>query len=77
MHLSRVFRRWVGEGIGDYIHRLRIRAACEQMLLPDLPISEISLATALPTKATSPVLSTASPACPPQSSAPSYPGQRA
>lgn len=43
VHLSRVFRRWTGEGIGEYVHRLRIRAACEQMLLPDRPMAEISL----------------------------------
>lgn len=45
VHLSRVFRKWKGEGIGEYVHRLRIRAACEQMLVPEIPISEIGLAT--------------------------------
>jgi len=44
VHLSRVFRRFVGEGIGERVHRLRIRAACEQMLKPELPLAEISLA---------------------------------
>jgi AraC family transcriptional regulator len=45
VHLSRVFRRWRGEGIGEYVHRLRIRAACEQMLAPQRSLAEISLAT--------------------------------
>jgi AraC family transcriptional regulator len=44
VHLSRVFRRCVGEGIGEHVHRLRVRAACEQMLEPEIPIAEISLA---------------------------------
>jgi len=45
VHLSRVFRRCRGEGIGDYVHRLRIRAACEQMLAPQRSLTEISLET--------------------------------
>ena len=44
VHLSRVFRRWMGQGVGEYVHRLRIRAACEQMLHPEMPIAEIGLA---------------------------------
>ena len=44
VHLSRVFRRWMGQGIGEYVHRLRIRAACEQMLQSETPIAEIGLA---------------------------------
>jgi AraC family transcriptional regulator len=43
VHLSRVFRRCKGEGIGEYVHRLRIRAACEQMLTPQRSLAEISL----------------------------------
>jgi AraC family transcriptional regulator len=45
VHLSRVFRRCKGEGIGEYVHRLRIRAACEQMLTPQRSLAEIGLAT--------------------------------
>jgi AraC family transcriptional regulator len=45
VHLSRVFRRCEGEGIGEYVHRLRIRAACEQMLTPHRSLAEISLET--------------------------------
>lgn len=42
VHLSRVFRRCVGEGIGEHVHRLRVRAACEQMRTPEIAIAEIS-----------------------------------
>lgn len=45
VHLSRVFRRCTGEGIGEYVHRLRVRVACEQMLAPETTLAEISLAT--------------------------------
>lgn len=45
VHLSRVFRKCEGEGIGEYVHRLRIRAACEQMLAPQKSLAEIGLET--------------------------------
>jgi len=35
----------MGEGIGEYVHRMRVRAACEQMLAPQRSLAEISLAT--------------------------------
>jgi AraC family transcriptional regulator len=44
VHLSRVFRKCVGEGIGEYVHRLRVRAACEQILEPETSIAEVSVA---------------------------------
>src|SRR5882757_6370832 len=44
VHLSRVFRRRIGEGIGQHVHRLRVRAACEQMREPEASIAEISVA---------------------------------
>jgi len=44
VHLSRVFRKFVGEGIGEHVHRLRVRAACEQMREAETSIAEISLA---------------------------------
>ena len=44
VHLSRVFRRCLGEGIGEHIHRLRVRAACEQMRVSEITMAEISLA---------------------------------
>ncbi|HEY2456945.1 MAG TPA: helix-turn-helix transcriptional regulator, partial [Candidatus Acidoferrum sp.] len=42
---SRVFRRFVGEGIGEYVHRLRIRTACERLLSPEASMAEISMET--------------------------------
>lgn len=45
VHLSRVFRRFQKEGIGEYVHRLRTRTACLQLLNSKLSLSEISLAT--------------------------------
>lgn len=45
VHLSRVFRRCVGEGISEYVHRLRIRTACEQMLAPETSLAQLSFST--------------------------------
>ncbi len=45
VHLSRVFRRCVGEGIGERVHRLRIRTACERLLAPQVSLSELSFST--------------------------------
>ncbi len=45
VHLSRVFRRFQREGIGEYIHRLRARTAGTQLLHPELSLAEISLST--------------------------------
>ena len=45
VHLSRVFRHCVGMGLGEYIHRLRLREACERMLHQEQSICEISHAT--------------------------------
>ena len=42
VHLSRVFRRFAGKGIGEYVHRLRVREACERMLNPEASLAEIS-----------------------------------
>ena len=42
VHLSRVFRRCIGKGVSDYIHRLRVRSACEQMLAPGMSLAELS-----------------------------------
>jgi AraC family transcriptional regulator len=42
VHLSRVFRRCVGEGISEYVHRLRVRTACERMLAPHASLAELS-----------------------------------
>ncbi|MGA3090689.1 MAG: AraC family transcriptional regulator [Terriglobales bacterium] len=45
VYLSRVFRQHVGDGIGDYVRRLRVRAACEQMLRSEFSTAEISMET--------------------------------
>jgi AraC family transcriptional regulator len=45
VHLSRVFRRFQREGIGEYTRRLRVRASCRYLLDPELPLGEISLLT--------------------------------
>jgi AraC family transcriptional regulator len=45
VHLSRVFRRFQREGIGEYTRRLRIRASCRYLLGRELPLAEISLLT--------------------------------
>jgi len=42
VHLSRVFRKFTGTGIGEYVHRLRIREACERMLDPEQSLADIS-----------------------------------
>jgi AraC family transcriptional regulator len=42
VHLSRVFRRCVGEGLSEYVHRLRVRTACEQMLRPEASLADVS-----------------------------------
>jgi AraC family transcriptional regulator len=42
VHLSRVFRRVTGKGIGEYVHRLRIREGCERMLDPEHSLADIS-----------------------------------
>jgi AraC family transcriptional regulator len=43
VHLSRVFRRFQREGIGEYTHRLRVRASSRYLLDPQLSLSGISL----------------------------------
>jgi AraC family transcriptional regulator len=43
VHLSRVFRRFQREGIGEYTRRLRIRESCRYLLDCELPLTEISL----------------------------------
>jgi AraC family transcriptional regulator len=45
VHLSRVFRRFKGEGIGEYVHRLRARSAYEHLLNPEMSLAEISFTT--------------------------------
>jgi AraC family transcriptional regulator len=42
VHLSRVFRRCLKKGIGDYVHRLRVRQACERMFDVEASLADIS-----------------------------------
>lgn len=42
VHVSRVFRRFSGMGIGEYVHRLRVREACERMLGREASLADIS-----------------------------------
>jgi len=57
VHLSRVFRRFQREGIGEYTRRLRVRASCRYLLDPELPLAKSACSPASPTKATSPRIS--------------------
>jgi len=43
VHLSRVFRKYTGEGIGECVHRLRIKAACQRMLASEIRLAEIAV----------------------------------
>ncbi len=45
VHLSRIFRKCKREGIGRYVRRLRVRAACERMLTHDATLADISFDT--------------------------------
>jgi AraC family transcriptional regulator len=45
VHLSRVFRKCLGEGVGEYVRRLRIKAACKQMLAPRSNLAEVAMQT--------------------------------
>jgi AraC family transcriptional regulator len=44
VHLSREFRRRFGQTMGEYLHKLRIQAACKALEDPDSPLSDIALA---------------------------------
>ena len=44
VHLSREFRRRFGQSMGEYVHKLRIQAACEALEHPERPLTEIALA---------------------------------
>lgn len=43
-HLSKVFRRFHRQSIGDYVHGLRIQSACAQLSDPSLDLTAIALA---------------------------------
>jgi AraC family transcriptional regulator len=44
VHLARVFRRKFGCTIGEYVRRLRVEFARQQISLTEMPLSEIALA---------------------------------
>ena len=43
-HLARLFRRYYGCTIGEYLRRLRIEFACHALSTSDLPLAEIASA---------------------------------
>jgi AraC family transcriptional regulator len=44
VHLSKVFRQFYGESVGDYAHRLRVKYACRLLSNPEARLSEVALA---------------------------------
>jgi AraC family transcriptional regulator len=43
VHLSREFRRRFRQTIGEYVHKLRVQAACEALEDPERPLTDIAL----------------------------------
>jgi AraC family transcriptional regulator len=43
-HLSRVFRRQLGVPLGEYVHRLRVRYASEELCRPEARLAEVAAA---------------------------------
>jgi AraC family transcriptional regulator len=43
-HLSKVFRRFHHQTIGEYLHRLQVHYACNQLATPDLKLADVALA---------------------------------
>ncbi|HEX8736821.1 MAG TPA: AraC family transcriptional regulator [Pyrinomonadaceae bacterium] len=44
VHLARMFRKYYGCTIGEYVRRVRIENACRQMMTTEAPLAEIALA---------------------------------
>jgi AraC family transcriptional regulator len=44
-HLSRVFRQFHNQAIGDYLHDLRVQFACQQLADPNVALSAIAAAS--------------------------------
>jgi AraC family transcriptional regulator len=42
-HLSRVFRTVHGQTIGEYVHKLRVKYACEELALPENDLATVAL----------------------------------
>ena len=43
-HLTRVFRQFKRQGIGEYVHRLRVQFASRQLANPDIALADLALA---------------------------------
>jgi AraC family transcriptional regulator len=43
-HLARVFRRFYGCTLGDYVRKLRVEFACHRLTTSDTPLADIALA---------------------------------
>jgi AraC family transcriptional regulator len=42
-HLSRVFRRFYRQSLGEYANRLRVEAACRRMSEPNVRLADIAI----------------------------------
>ena len=45
VHLARIFRRLLNQTPGEYVQRLRVRYACEQLSQADCDIAEVAAAS--------------------------------
>jgi AraC family transcriptional regulator len=43
VHLAREFRRFFQCTMGEYVRRLRVESACQEIIKAELPLSEIAL----------------------------------
>ena len=43
-HLTRVFRQFKRQAVGEYVHRLRVQFACRQLANPDIGLADLALA---------------------------------
>lgn len=42
-HLTRVFRQFKRQGVGEYVHRLRVQFACRQLADPGVGLADLAL----------------------------------
>jgi AraC family transcriptional regulator len=43
VHLSRIFRRYLGVSVGDYVRRLRIEWAANELTTGELPLADVAI----------------------------------
>ena len=43
VHLSRIFRRYLGVSVGDYVRRLRIEWAANELATGELPLADVAI----------------------------------